>query len=107
MPLYEYQCDACSVRFERVQHVSDEPVRQCPECGGKVHRLIQPVGIIFKGSGFYVTDNRSKSATSSSGSSSSSSSSNGSSKPAAKSETTERSSHSASSGDGKSSSDKK
>ncbi len=68
MPLYEYQCEACGVRFERRQHVNDEPVRVCPECGGKVHRLIQPVGIIFKGSGFYVTDNRAKSSTSKPGS---------------------------------------
>ena len=64
MPLYEYQCQACGVRFERRQHVTDEPVNTCPECGGEAHRLIQPVGIIFKGSGFYVTDNRAKSSTS-------------------------------------------
>ena len=64
MPLYEYQCETCGVRFERRQHINDEPVKICPECGGEVHRLIQPVGIIFKGSGFYVTDNRAKSSTS-------------------------------------------
>jgi putative FmdB family regulatory protein len=64
MPLYEYQCQACGVRFERRQHINDQPVKVCPECGGKVRRLIQPVGIIFKGSGFYVTDNRAKSPTS-------------------------------------------
>lgn len=63
MPLYEYQCQDCGVRFERRQNVNDEPVRICPECEGEVHRLIQPVGIIFKGSGFYVTDNRAKSST--------------------------------------------
>jgi putative FmdB family regulatory protein len=63
MPLYEYECEGCGVRFERRQRMEDEPVRVCPECGGSVHRLIQPVGIIFKGSGFYVTDNRSKSST--------------------------------------------
>jgi len=63
MPLYEYQCRACGVRFERQQHVNDEPVKICPECGGEVVRLIQPVGIIFKGSGFYVTDHRAKSST--------------------------------------------
>jgi putative FmdB family regulatory protein len=57
-------CEDCGVRFERQQHMNDEPVQVCPECGGKVHRLIQPVGIIFKGSGFYVTDNRAKSSTS-------------------------------------------
>lgn len=63
MPLYEYECESCGVRFERRQHMEDEPIRVCPECGGEVHRLIQPVGIIFKGSGFYVTDNRAKSST--------------------------------------------
>ena len=63
MPLYEYECESCGVRFERRQHMEDEPVQVCPECGGHVHRLIQPVGIIFKGSGFYVTDNRAKSST--------------------------------------------
>jgi putative FmdB family regulatory protein len=63
MPLYEYQCLACGLRFERRQSFSDAPVRICPDCGGVVERLIQPAGIIFKGSGFYVTDNRSKSST--------------------------------------------
>jgi len=63
MPLYEYRCEDCGVRFERRQHINDDPVEVCPECGGTVHRLIHPVGIIFKGSGFYVTDNRAKSST--------------------------------------------
>ncbi len=63
MPLYEYQCQECGVRFERRQSFSDEPVRRCPDCSGPVERLIQPAGIIFKGSGFYVTDSRSKSST--------------------------------------------
>ena len=63
MPLYEYECESCGVRFERRQHMEDDPIKTCPECCGDVHRLIQPVGIIFKGSGFYVTDNRAKSST--------------------------------------------
>jgi len=63
MPLYEYQCQECGLRFERRQHFSDEPIKTCPDCGGPVVRLIHPAGIIFKGSGFYVTDNRSKSST--------------------------------------------
>lgn len=58
MPLYEYRCDDCGVRFERRQKFSDEPITVCPECSGSVHRVIGPTGIIFKGSGFYVTDNR-------------------------------------------------
>jgi putative FmdB family regulatory protein len=57
MPLYEYQCDECGVRFERVQGFDAEPLTKCPECHGHVHRLIGPVGIVFKGSGFYSTDN--------------------------------------------------
>jgi putative FmdB family regulatory protein len=60
MPLYEYECAECGVRFERRQHFSDKPLAVCPECGGDVHRLIGPVGIVFKGSGFYATDSRKK-----------------------------------------------
>lgn len=63
MPLYEYQCQECGLRFERRQHFNDEPVKTCPDCEGAVVRLIHPAGIIFKGSGFYVTDNRAKSST--------------------------------------------
>lgn len=58
MPLFEYQCESCGVRFERLQRKGNPTVKECPECGGAVRRLIQPPGIIFKGSGFYVTDNR-------------------------------------------------
>jgi len=58
MPIYEYECEKCRRRFELLQHFSDEPLKVCPECEGPVRRVIQPVGIIFKGSGFYVTDNR-------------------------------------------------
>ena len=58
MPIYEYECDKCGVRFERIQRFSDDPLTDCPECEGHVHRVIQPVGVVFKGSGFYVTDNR-------------------------------------------------
>jgi putative FmdB family regulatory protein len=56
MPRYEYQCSACGVRFECTQHYDDAPVTVCPECGSKVHRLIGPVALIFKGPGFYSTD---------------------------------------------------
>ncbi|MCD6552984.1 MAG: zinc ribbon domain-containing protein [Anaerolineae bacterium] len=58
MPIYVYQCDTCGMTFERRQSITDEPLHDCPECEGHVHRVIQPVGVIFKGSGFYVTDNR-------------------------------------------------
>ena len=63
MPIYVYQCNVCGLTFERRQHMSEPPLANCPECGGLVHRVIQPVGIVFKGSGFYVTDNRSHSST--------------------------------------------
>lgn len=69
MPIYVYQCDSCGLTFERQQSFSDAPLTKCPECDGHVHRVIQPVGIVFKGSGFYVTDNRAKSSTSLPGSS--------------------------------------
>ena len=58
MPIYEYECDICRCRFERRQRFDEEPVAMCPECQGKAHRVIHSVPIIFKGSGFYTTDNR-------------------------------------------------
>ncbi len=63
MPVYVYQCDTCGLTFERRQSMSEPPLKDCPECTGHVHRVIQPVGVMFKGSGFYVTDNRSPSST--------------------------------------------
>ncbi|MGI5916137.1 MAG: FmdB family zinc ribbon protein [Anaerolineae bacterium] len=59
MPTYRYKCEECGIQFDRFQHFSEDPLTTCPECEGFVRRVIQPVGIIFKGSGFYVTDNRS------------------------------------------------
>lgn len=56
MPLYEYECFVCSNRFERIQRVSDESVKTCPECGGAVRRLLSAPALQFKGSGWYVTD---------------------------------------------------
>jgi putative FmdB family regulatory protein len=56
MPIYEYECQTCGVHFERKQKVTDDPMQDCPECGGKVRKLFFPVGIIFKGSGWYKTD---------------------------------------------------
>jgi putative FmdB family regulatory protein len=56
MPLYEYQCDACGHRFEKIQKFSDPIVDTCPVCGGAVRKLISSPAIQFKGSGFYITD---------------------------------------------------
>ena len=57
MPLYEYECDACGERFERIQKFSDPPVEVCPNCGKKtVRKLVSSPAIQFKGSGWYITD---------------------------------------------------
>lgn len=59
MPIYEYECKNCSNRFEKLQPITADPIKICPECGEeKVRRVIQPVGVIFKGSGWYITDTR-------------------------------------------------
>ena len=56
MPLYEYECDACGHRFEKIQKFSDPLEDKCPKCGGHVHKLMSSPAIQFKGSGFYITD---------------------------------------------------
>jgi len=58
MPIYDYACDQCGHRFEARQSFADEPLTVCPECQGHIRRVIHPSGIIFKGSGWYVTDSR-------------------------------------------------
>ena len=58
MPIYTYQCDECGVRFDARQKFSDDPITECPECGGHTHRVPQPVGIVFKGSGWYAKDSK-------------------------------------------------
>jgi putative FmdB family regulatory protein len=61
MPTYEYECQKCSHRFEAFQGINDPSLSQCPLCKGKVRRLISPgAGLIFKGSGFYITDYKKK-----------------------------------------------
>src|SRR5919205_1078002 len=66
MPTYVYACDTCGAHFEQFQSFKDEPLRTCPSCAGAVRRVFQPVGIVFKGSGWYITDSR-KSSTASVG----------------------------------------
>jgi len=58
MPIYEYECGHCRHRFEVRQGFNDKPQAECPQCQGKARRVFQPSPIIFKGSGFYVTDSR-------------------------------------------------
>ena len=68
MPLYEYECEACGSRFERIQKFSDPPVDRCPTCGeGKVRKLVSSPAIQFKGSGFYINDYAKKGAGTDSG----------------------------------------
>ena len=61
MPTYQYACTdaACGHRFETVQSVSDETLTVCPQCAGRLRKVFSPVGVVFKGSGFYRTDSRS------------------------------------------------
>jgi putative FmdB family regulatory protein len=56
MPLYEYECEKCAHRFERIQKFSDPPVETCPACQGAVRKLLSSPAIQFKGSGWYITD---------------------------------------------------
>lgn len=66
MPIYEYACTACGERTEAKQGFDDPPLTECPHCGGSLRKLYSPVGIVFKGSGFYSTDAKKKSTSSSS-----------------------------------------
>ncbi|MCP5096791.1 MAG: zinc ribbon domain-containing protein [Chloroflexi bacterium] len=61
MPLYAYRCNDCGHEFEQRQKFSDDALTVCPTCEGHIRRVVNSVGIVFKGSGFYVTDNRGKS----------------------------------------------
>ena len=101
MPTYEYACTACGERTEARQSFTDPPLEECPHCGGKLRKLYSPVGIVFKGSGFYATDSKKGSkGSSSSGSSTSPPSST------SKGESSSTGSESKPSGDKKSSSEK-
>jgi putative FmdB family regulatory protein len=75
MPIYEYACTSCGERTEAKQSFDDPPLETCPKCSGKLRKLYSPVGIVFKGSGFYATDSKKSSKSQSSSSSGSSSSS--------------------------------
>ncbi|KKM67104.1 hypothetical protein LCGC14_1474530 [marine sediment metagenome] len=60
MPTYEYKCKKCDKKFEEFQSVNDDAIEKCIHCDGEVSRVFHPVGVIFKGSGFYSTDNKKK-----------------------------------------------
>lgn len=72
MPTYQYRCTACDHAFEQVQSFSDDALTVCPECSGKLRKVFNSVGVVFKGSGFYKTDSRSTNGSSSSAGSTSS-----------------------------------
>jgi putative FmdB family regulatory protein len=56
VPIYEYRCDDCGTSFEVLQRMSDDPLETCEKCGGRLQKVLHPVAIHFKGSGFYTTD---------------------------------------------------
>ena len=87
MPIYEYRCRSCGDSFDVRQGFSDDPSATCPKCQGSAKRVLQPVGIVFKGSGWHSTDYPSNRSGSSNGDTSESSSSNGT-KPETKTEST-------------------
>jgi putative FmdB family regulatory protein len=58
VPIYEYECGLCHFCFEKRQSFDEEPVALCPKCQGKARRVLRSVPVIFKGSGFYITDSR-------------------------------------------------
>jgi len=58
MPIYGYRCDECGHELEVFQSMSDAPLKTCPVCGGSLRKMLYPVGVQFKGSGFYTTDYR-------------------------------------------------
>ncbi|MFZ8845204.1 FmdB family zinc ribbon protein [Thermoflexus sp.] len=58
MPIYEYECQVCGIRFEQQQRFTDPPLERCPEGHPGVRRVLSPAGIIFKGDGWYITESR-------------------------------------------------
>lgn len=74
MPTYQYMCTECGHAFEQFQSFSDDALTTCPECTGRLRKVFNSVGVVFKGSGFYKTDSRPSSSSTAAGSSSSSSS---------------------------------
>jgi putative FmdB family regulatory protein len=91
MPVYAYRCESCGVQFERHQSFSDPELKRCPECNkNTLRKVIGPVGVVFKGSGFYATDHRSPSGMTSSPSKSESSESSSENKPGKESKSSDK-----------------
>ena len=97
MPTYEYACRSCGEHLEVVQSFRDDPLTECPGCKGELRKVFAPIGIAFKGSGFYKTDSRSSSGKKATASSSTSSSSDSSSSSSSDSSSSTSSSSSSSS----------
>ena len=97
MPTYSYACTECGNRFDAVQAFSDDALTTCPKCSGRLRKLFGSVGVVFKGSGFYRTDNRESGKGSSNGSAKSSDSSGSSEKASSSSSSSSDSSSSSSS----------
>jgi putative FmdB family regulatory protein len=72
VPTYQYACTECGHAFEQFQSFSDDALTECPECQGRLRKVFNAVGVVFKGSGFYRTDSREKSSAASSAGSTSS-----------------------------------
>ena len=98
MPTYSYACTECDNKFDIVQSFSDDSLTECPQCAGRLRKLFNSVGIVFKGSGFYRTDSRSGSSSSEAASSSSKSDGGSSSESSSSSSSSSDSSSSSSSG---------
>ncbi|WAC54482.1 FmdB family zinc ribbon protein [Gordonia sp. SL306] len=101
MPTYSYACTECDNKFDIVQSFSDDSLSECPQCTGRLRKLFNSVGIVFKGSGFYRTDSRSGSSSSETSTSSTDSSSSSSSSDSSSSSSNSSSSSGSSSSDSK------
>lgn len=100
MPTYQYACTDCGDRSEVVQRFTDDPLTVCAVCGGKLRKVFSPVGIVFKGSGFYRTDSRDGSSTVAAGKDTAASGSNGSASDSGASTSSSSSSESSGGGSG-------
>lgn len=92
MPTYQYRCQACHNDLEAFQKFTDDPLTICPDCGGSLRKVFNPVGIVFKGSGFYATDSRKSSSVAKPASTDHSTSTSTSSDSSAKSSSTDKAS---------------